>query len=599
VTCVNPPESVRTLVDVLHATVARDPSRPLFARRSTSGFVDVTASAFLDDATDLARGFVAAGVQAGDRVGIMAKTRYEWTVVDFALWLAAAVPVPIYETSSADQVGWILSDADAVGCVVETRGHATRVEQARADHGGLAHLTNVWQIEPGDLPSLDALKASGAAVVDAELQARAATLTPQSLATLIYTSGTTGRPKGCMLTHDNFVAECTSAISMLPELFERDDASTLLFLPLAHVFGRMIEVAMVMKGAKLAHSDPARLLKDLESTAPTFVLAVPQVFEKVFESARRKATADGKGKIFGIAAATATAYSEALDAAGPGLVLKAKHALFDKLVYGKLRAALGGRADWAVSGGAPLGARLAHFFRGVGITVLEGYGLTETTAAAAVNNRRGTRIGTVGRALPGFELMTSADGEVCIRGRHVFSGYWNNEAATKEALDADGWFRTGDLGRIDDDGFLTITGRSKEIIVTAGGKNVAPAALEDVVRSHPLVAQCMVVGDQRTYVAALVTLDEESVPGWLSENKRAVQPLAELTDDPGVRAAVQTAVDAANATVSSAEQIRRFRILDAAWTEDTGHLTPTMKLKRTKVLADFADEVEALYASRH
>jgi long-chain acyl-CoA synthetase len=402
-----------------------------------------------------------------------------------------------------------------------------------------------------------------------------------------------------MLTHDNFVAECTSAIAMLPELFERDDASTLLFLPLAHVFGRMIEVAMVMKGAKLAHSDPARLLKDLESTAPTFVLAVPQVFEKVFESARRKATADGKGKIFGIAAATATAYSEALDAAGPGLVLKAKHALFDKLVYGKLRAALGGRADWAVSGGAPLGARLAHFFRGVGITVLEGYGLTETTAAAAVNNRRGTRIGTVGRALPGFELMTSADGEVCIRGRHVFSGYWNNEAATKEALDADGWFRTGDLGRIDDDGFLTITGRSKEIIVTAGGKNVAPAALEDVVRSHPLVAQCMVVGDQRNYVAALVTLDEESVPGWLSENKRAGQPLAELTDDPGVRAAVQTAVDAANATVSSAEQIRRFRILDAAWTEDTGHLTPTMKLKRTKVLADFADEVEALYASRH
>jgi long-chain acyl-CoA synthetase len=395
------------------------------------------------------------------------------------------------------------------------------------------------------------------------------------------------------------VAECTSAIAMLPELFERDDASTLLFLPLAHVFGRMIEVAMVMKGAKLAHSDPARLLKDLEATAPTFVLAVPQVFEKVFESARRKATADGKGKIFGIAAATATAYSEALDAGGPGLVLKAKHALFDKLVYGKLRAALGGRADWAVSGGAPLGARLAHFFRGVGIAILEGYGLTETTAAAAVNTPTGTRIGTVGRALPGFELMTSPDGEICIRGRHVFTGYWNNEAATKEALDADGWFRTGDLGRIDDDGYLTITGRSKEIIVTAGGKNVAPAALEDVVRSHPLVAQCMVVGDQRNYVAALVTLDEESVPGWLTENKRADQPLAELTDDAQVRAAVQTAVDAANATVSSAEQIRRFRILDAAWTEDTGHLTPTMKLKRTKVLADFADEVEALYAPRH
>jgi long-chain acyl-CoA synthetase len=361
----------------------------------------------------------------------------------------------------------------------------------------------------------------------------------------------------------------------------------------------MIEVAMLMKGAKLAHSDPARLLKDLEATAPTFVLAVPQVFEKVFESARRKATADGKGKIFGIAAATAISYSEALDAGGPGLALKAKHALFDKLVYGKLRAALGGRADWAVSGGAPLGARLAHFFRGVGITVLEGYGLTETTAAAAVNCRTGLRIGTVGRTLPGFELKTTPGGEVCIRGRHVFTGYWNNEAATKEALDADGWFSTGDLGRIDDDGFLTITGRSKEIIVTAGGKNVAPAALEDVVRSHPLVAQCMVVGDQRNYIGALVTLDDESGPGWLGENKRASQPTSDLTDDPAVRAAVQSAIDEANATVSSAEQIRRFRILDAAWTEDTGHLTPTMKLKRTKVLADFADEVEALYAPRH
>jgi long-chain acyl-CoA synthetase len=590
---------VRTIVDVLHATVQRDPKRSLFARRTPSGFADVPAEQFLDEVSALARGFVASGVEAGDRVGIMAKTRYEWTVVDFALWLVAAVPVPIYETSSAEQVGWILGDAEAVGCVVETRGHASRVEKARAAGGGRPSLRHVWQIEDGDLPTLESLRQQGEAVDAAELERRREHLTPESLATLIYTSGTTGRPKGCMLTHDNFVAECTHAIAMLPELFERDDASTLLFLPLAHVFGRMIEVAMVMKGARLAHSDPARLLKDLEATKPTFVLAVPQVFEKVFESARRKATADGKGKIFGMAADTAIAFSESLDAGGPGLLLKARHALFDRLVYGKLRAALGGRAEWAISGGAPLGARLAHFFRGVGVTVLEGYGLTETTAAAAVNNRTGIRIGTVGRSLPTFELRTSPDGEVCIRGRHVFAGYWNNEAATKEALDADGWFRTGDLGHIDADGFLTITGRSKEIIVTAGGKNVAPAALEDIVRAHPLVAQCMVVGDQRNYVAALVTLDEESLPGWLSENKRADQPVAELTDDAQVRAAVQSAVDAANATVSSAEQIRRFRILDAAWTEDTGHLTPTMKLKRTKVMADFAGEIEALYAPRH
>lgn len=582
--------TARNLVDVLGASIAADPAKPLFARRTATGFEDVSARAFGEEVTALAKGFLAAGLRAGDRVAIMSKTRYEWTVVDFALWAAGAVSVPMYETSAPAQVSWILSDAGAVGCVVETSAHAERVAGVR---GELPELRHVWTIEDGDL---SAVAEAGSGVDDGQLAERAAGLTRDSLATLIYTSGTTGRPKGCMLTHGNFLDECSSAIEMLPELFEREDASTLLFLPLAHVFGRMIQVAVVMRGVKLAHSDPARLLKDLATTAPTFVLSVPQVFEKIYETARRKAVAAGKGRVFELAAGTASAYSIALDDGRPSVLLRAKHAVFDRLVYGKLRAAFGGRVEWAVSGGAPLGSRLGHFFRGIGITVLEGYGLTETTGAAAANNRFGTRIGTVGRALPGFELRVADDGEICIRGGHVFAGYWHDEAATREVLDADGWFRSGDLGSLDADGFLTITGRSKEIIVTAGGKNVAPAALEDVLRAHPVVAQAMVVGDQRNYVAALVTLDQESLDAWLAEQGRPSQPAAELTDDAQLRAAVQGAVDAANATVSHPEQIRRFAVLASTWTEDSGHLTPTLKLKRTKVAADFATDIEALYA---
>jgi len=587
-----PTTSARHLVDVLQSTVDAGPDRQIFARRSPTGFDDVSAATFAAEVTALAKGFVAAGIQAGDRVGIMSKTRYEWTLADFALWTAGAVSVPLYETSSPSQVAWILSDAGAVGCIVETHSHAERVKSVSDE---LPEMRDVWQIEGG---GLDTVSATGAGVDDGELARRAAGLTLDSLATIIYTSGTTGRPKGCMLTHGNFVAECSSAIAMLPELFEREDASTLLFLPLAHVFGRMIQVAVVMRGVKLAHSDPARLLKDLAATSPTFVLSVPQVFEKIYETARRKAVADGKGRIFEAAASTASAYSMAMDDGGPGLALRAKHAVFDKLVYGKLRAAFGGRAEWAVSGGAPLGARLGHFFRGIGVTVLEGYGLTETTAAAAVNNRTGTRIGTVGRALPGFELKVTDDGEICIRGGHVFTGYWHDETSTREVLDGDGWFHSGDLGTLDADGFLTITGRSKEILVTAGGKNVAPAGLEDVLRASPVVAQAMVVGDRRNYIAALVTLDQESLDAWLAEHGRPSQPAAELTSDPQLRAAVQEAVDAANATVSGPEQIRRFAIVPTPWTEESGHLTPTLKLKRSKVLADYDHDVEALYAGR-
>ncbi len=583
------------LVDVLHQTVRRDPQRVLFGRREGSGWADVTAAQFLAEVDAVAKGFVAVGVGVGDRVGIMSKTRYEWTLCDFALWSIAAIPVPIYETSSVDQVEWILADSQAVGCVVETKAHAWRLGVVRDRVPGLKHL---WQLEGTEGPTaIEQLTEAGRDVSDAELVTRQSVLGENVIATLIYTSGTTGRPKGCMLTHGNFVTECSSALVTLPELFA-GDASTLLFLPLAHVFGRMIQVAVVMKGCKLSHSDPARLVKDLAAVQPTFVLSVPQVFEKIFETARRKATADGRGGIFEKAAQTAIDYSRSLDHGRPGPLLALRHAIFDRLVYSKLRAAFGGKVDLAISGGAPLGERLAHFFRGIGVTVLEGYGLTETTAAATVNTVTGQRIGTVGRALDGFEVRIGANGEVLLRGGHVFGGYWNATDATAAVLDADGWLHTGDLGTLDDDGYLTITGRLKEIIVTAGGKNVAPAQLEDVIRAHPIVSQAMVVGDQRSFVAALVTLDQESLDQWLADQGRERRPVAELTHDEQVRAAVQTAVDAANATVSGAEQIRRFEILPIAWTEDSGHLTPTMKLKRNKVMEDFSREVESLYAAR-
>jgi long-chain acyl-CoA synthetase len=454
-----------------------------------------------------------------------------------------------------------------------------------------------WVIEGGD-STLNDLTASGVDVDSTEIGRRIAGLTPDSLATLIYTSGTTGRPKGCELTHGNFIGEVTAAIACLPELFEQDDAATLLFLPLAHVFGRMIGVAVMLAAVRTGHTDVARVGKDLPTFKPTFVLAVPRVFERIYDSAQRKAAAGGKERIFAKAADTAIAYSQALERGRPGLRLSFARGLFDRLVYAKIREAFGGELKWGVSGGAALGPRLGHFFRGIGVTVLEGYGLTETTAATTVNTRSAIRIGSVGRALPGFEVSTSDVGEVLIRGPHVFRGYWRNPEATAAAVDEEGWFHTGDLGTIDSDGFLTLTGRSKEILVTSSGKNVSPAPLEDRIRSHVLVSQALVVGDGRPSIGALITLDAESVDLWLAEHDRAGTPVADLTEDPDLLAEIRTSVDTANESVSTAEQISRFRVLPVDLTEEAGHLTPTLKIKRSVVMAEFADEVEALYAKR-
>ena len=555
------------------------------------GWKNLTYREFAAQVRDVAKGIAASGVQVGDRVGIMSRTRYEWTLADYALWYAGAVPVPIYETSSAEQVEWILGDSGAVGVFLESDKHKEVFDQVA---GALPNVTRTWVIDDNAIADL---VAGGTDVSDDDLEARRSSVTPDDVCTIIYTSGTTGRPKGCTLSHGNFMFEVDAVIAGAPEVFAPGQ-STLLFLPIAHVFGRVIQIACIRGRIRLGHTaDVANLLPNLASFQPTFLLSVPRVFEKVFNSAQAKAVAGGKGNIFNAAAGTAIDYSKALDNGGPGLFLKLKHALFDKLVYGKLRQAMGGNVKHAVSGGAALGDRLGHFFRGIGITILEGYGLTETSAASTVNRPDGIKVGSVGRPIPGTSVKIAEDGEIMLAGPHIFQGYWNNEAATKEAIEPDGWFHTGDIGQIDNEGFVRITGRKKELIVTAGGKNVAPAVLEDRLRAHPLISQCMVVGDAKPYIACLVTLDTESLPVWLENNgKPADTAVADLVSDPAVTAEIQKAVDEANKAVSKAESIRKFAILPVDWTEEGGQLTPSLKLKRNVVMSEFGDEVEALYA---
>ncbi|MEJ5915441.1 AMP-dependent synthetase/ligase [Pseudokineococcus sp. 1T1Z-3] len=552
------------------------------------GWRDVTWSTFRDEVEALARGLVGAGVQAGDRVALLARTRYEWTLADFAIWTAGAVTVPVYETSSRDQVAWTLENSGARVALVESAEHAALVARARAEGEDDA----TWTFDDDGLAPLVAL---GADVDAGELDRRRATLSGDSLATVIYTSGTTGRPRGVELTHGNFLVLAENTAAVLKEEVLADDASTLLFLPLAHVLARFIQVLAVVARTPVGHTaDVKQLAADLASYQPTYVLSVPRVFEKIYNGAEAKADAAGRGDLFRRAAGVAERWSRAQDTGGPSLALRLQHALFDRLVYARLRAAMGGRLAFAVSGGAPLGERLGHFFRGVGVTILEGYGLTESTAPTACTRPGEVRIGTVGPPMPGTALRVDDEGEVQLKGPNVLRGYWRDEEATREAF-VDGWFRTGDLGHVDDDGFLRITGRTKEIIVTASGKNVAPAVLEDRLRAHPLVSQCMVVGDGRPYVAALVSLDPDMLPIWLRNNDLPEVDAEKAADVPEVVAEVQRAVDAANEAVSRAESVRRFVLLPGDLTEESGHLTPSLKLKRTVVLADYAREVEALY----
>jgi long-chain acyl-CoA synthetase len=581
------------LTDDVVRNAEEAPDAAVLTRRSpgSEDWEDVTAAQFLAEVRAVAKGLVASGVEAGDRVALMSRTRYEWTLVDYAIWFAGAVSVPVYETSSVEQVGHILRDSGARAAVVEGPSHLTRIAEVRSD---LDELRHVWSIEDNAVSVLTNL---GADVADADLETRRTTATPLDLATIIYTSGTTGSPKGCMLTHGNFMTELGVAVPELDELFAVDDAATLLFLPLAHVFARIIEVGAVKARVRLGHSaDVRNLVRDLGQFRPTFVLAVPRVFEKVFNTAAQQATADGRGRIFERAAEVAIAWSRGLDSprghASPAV--RAQHAAFSRLVYGRLRTALGGRCLYAVSGGAPLGERLGHFYRGIGLTVLEGYGLTETTAALTANTPGAVKVGTVGRPLPGTSVRVADDGELLFQGGQVFAGYWQDEPATAEVLERDGWFHTGDIGEIDDEGFVRITGRKKEILVTAGGKNVAPAVLEDRLRAHALVDQCMVVGDGRPFIAALVTLDEEALTAWATAHDKPTK-VADLVDDADLRAELDEAVEDANKAVSRAESIRRYAVLPVAWTEEGGQLTPSLKLKRDVVMREHREDVADLY----
>jgi long-chain acyl-CoA synthetase len=577
------------LTDLVADRARNEPDRVTMSRPLGDGWQPVTAREVDEEVRATAKGLVAAGIQIGDRVAIMARTRYEWTILDFAIWYAGGCVVPIYETSSAEQVDWILNDSGSVGLIVETPTHKELVSSVLPNH-----TKHVWVMTDDVLATL---RRAGENISNDEIDRRRNAVEPSALATLIYTSGTTGRPKGVQLTHANFLSECGNVVEGASDLFLKPGGSTLLFLPVAHVFGRMVQIGSIRAGLHLAHcSDPVgRLQPDLASFKPTFVLAVPRIFEKIYNGAEAKAEAAGKGKIFRKAAEVAIAYSEAQDKKGFNPLLTLKHALFDKLVFSKIRAGMGGAVEAAISGGAPLGVRLGHFYRGAGITVLEGYGLTETTAGATLNLTGNLRIGSVGRPIPGNSVKIADDGEVLISGPIVMRGYWQNDAANQEVFDGK-WFKSGDLGRLDDDGFLYITGRKKEIIVTAGGKNVAPAVLEDRLRAHPLVSQCMVVGDNQPFIASLITIDQDMLKGWIAANNKTGATVETLLNDPDLIAVIQTAVDEANKAVSKAESIRKFTILPKDFTIAGGQLTAKLSLKRHVIGEQYAAEITALFA---
>jgi len=582
------------ITDDLFGNEEKWPGEVGLKRKANGIWTPVTWREFAGQVRGIAAGLIAAGIEPGDRVALMSRTRFEWTLIDYAILTAGAVTVPVYPTSSLEQLEWILSDSGAVAVVVETGDHAGKVASVRS---GLPALAHVWQIDGSGDDGLPDIVARGALVTPEQVEERRRTRGAGDLAEIVYTSGTTGRPKGCMLSHGNIVANARNC--MQNDGFSRvfnSRASTLLFLPLAHSYAQLIQYGAIYSRTVLGLADIADAAAELPAYKPTAVLSVPRLWEKAYNSARHKADAEGHGKIFARAEATAIAYSQALEGGGPALALRLRHALFDRLVYARLRAALGGRVQYSWSAAAPLGTRLGHFFRGCGITILEGYGLTETSPATNSNTLDAHKIGTVGRPIPGVTIRIADDGEVLVRGHVVFQGYWNNESATKEMIDENGWLHTGDIGVLDEEGFLTITGRKKDLIITAAGKNVAPAVLEDRLRAHWLVSQCIVVGDARPFIAALVAGDPEAFAQWKADNGRPeTATIAELREDPALLAEIQAAVDDANKAVSHAEAIKKFALLEKDFTEADGQLTPTMKVRRYVVMEQYAAEIAALY----
>lgn len=581
--------------EMLMHRVRETPELPIFSVPHGEGWRDVTAREFHADVVAIAKGLAARGVEPGDRIAFVCRTSYEWSLVDFALWFAGAIMVPVYETSSPAQIAWVLEDSEAKGVISQSREHGEHVSQAlEKTRQAAAQAPFHWHMHDG---LLDALRAEGAGIEDSEIERRRTIARGDDMATLIYTSGSMGRPKGCVLSHTNFIDLARNTGHRIPEVMY-EGATTLLFITLAHVFARFISILAVYGGIKVGHqADTTKLVPSLSSFRPTFLLAVPRVFEKVYNAAEQKAEAGKRGRIFRRAAKVAIAYSRALDTGRVPLGLKLQHRLFDRLVYSKLRTLLGGRVLYAVSGSAPLGERLGHFYRGIGLRILEGYGLTETSAPFSVNLPEDIKIGTVGPPLPGSAARIAEDGEIEVRGVGVFREYWKNPEATAESF-RDGWFRTGDIGSIDEDGHITVTGRKKEIIVTAGGKNVSPAALENPIRAYPIISQIVVVGDKRPFISAIITLDEDMLPAWLENHgENPAMPRADATRNQRVLSAIQQEIDRANEHVSRAESIRKFVVLDAQFTEEDGTLTPKMSIRRHAILERYAEAIEGIYSS--
>ncbi|MEO5779351.1 long-chain fatty acid--CoA ligase [Arthrobacter sp. PAMC25284] len=591
------------VTDLLLEQHAKDPAHSLYARMHSGGWTNVTARQFLNQVTALAKGLIAGGITPGETVAVMSGTRYEWTVVDFAIWFAGGVTVPIYETSSAGQVEWILHDSAARRVFVQDRAKEGLVRGVLDASTLLADtLVSVVRMDyEGDAPNLASLAAAGSGVGDGELERHRSTAGLADVASLVYTSGTTGRPKGCEITHGNFALVAKNIILFLPDVLLPNGARTLMFLPLAHVLARAVQMICLSAGVTLGHTASAKdLPADFRSFKPTFLLVVPRILEKVYAGAGQRAALARRGWLFEAAATAAVSYSQALDAAargagaGPGLMLRARHAAFARVVYPKLQQAFGGHLRYTVSGASPLRLHEAHFFRGAGIPVLEGYGLTETTAPCTANTPALTKVGTVGIPIPGTTIRVTDDGEILVKGIGVFKGYHADPDANAAAF-VDGFFRTGDLGFLDADGFLTITGRKKDLLVTAGGKNVAPGPLEEKIREHLLVGQAVVVGDGRPFIAALVILDPEGLEQWCARHGHPAMSRAEAAANEAVRVAVQGAVNEANKLVARAESIRSFVILDADFSVESGYLTPSLKVMRDAVVRDFGAHIERIY----
>lgn len=668
---VEPPVS-GSLADLPFVNAAQAPSAVVFSRReevasegsperAAGRWRDVTAAEFAVQVTDVAKGLIEAGIEPGERVAIMSRTRYEWTLLDFAVWAAGAVVVPVYPTASAEQAAWAIHDSGVRAVIAEDETCANVLEEVLGWSGVLLAPPQIWRLDQG---AVEELMMRGGSITSAELDRRRAALAPEATATIVYTSGTTGMPKGVPLSHANFLTEAVSCLALLRPVLDRSPGgppSTLLFLPLAHVLTRVIEVACVQARIRLGHSPstrPADLRPDLESFGATFLAGVPYVFEKIHQLGRAEARERHLGFVYDRATRVAVRYGERMlraragERPGPSLPLRAARLLYELLVYRRVRAALGGQIREAISGGSALSPRLMLFFAGAGILIYEGYGLTETTGPATVNPPGHPRPGTVGPPLPGCSVRIADDGEVLLRGPQVFRGYQAGRGTagggvagpgvpgeslaganvsgeslagsgvSGEGLLADGWFATGDLGRLDADGYLTITGRKKDILITHGGKNVSPGPLEDQLRAHPAISQCIVVGDDRPYVAALVTLDRAQLvlgllddraggtapTGWGSPDGDSdecdspsgagdgVQVQSAVPVPPTVVAQVAAAVAEANASVSRPESIRRVRIVEGDFTRERGLLSSSLKVRRQAVLDAYRSDVEALYA---